>query len=161
MLSSLPPFMKIYVNGIEGYTTPLTIFTYIQRINIFFRYGVEKNLFDEDDVKTMKFSDLEAVKLIDIEGFTHWLRSGNASNGERLKESSINNYLSALNSLWDYGQSRGYLEHNIIKDIKRAKKTKKEVVALDTQYIMNWSLGLDLMILFKTIGIVISGEGSK
>ncbi len=40
-------------------------------------------------------------------------------------------------------------------------KDFEEVVALDTQYIMNWSLGLDLMILFKTIGIVISGEGSK
>ena len=40
-------------------------------------------------------------------------------------------------------------------------KDFEEVVALDTQYIMNWSLGLDLMILFKTIGIVVSGEGSK
>ena len=37
----------------------------------------------------------------------------------------------------------------------------EEVVALDTEYIMNWSLGLDVKILFKTIGVVLSGKGSK
>ncbi len=37
----------------------------------------------------------------------------------------------------------------------------EEVVALDTTYIAEWTIGLDLMILFKTIGVVISGKGSK
>ncbi|MCR5098222.1 MAG: sugar transferase [Lachnospiraceae bacterium] len=37
----------------------------------------------------------------------------------------------------------------------------EEVVALDTEYIMNWTLGLDIRILFKTIGVVLSGKGSK
>jgi lipopolysaccharide/colanic/teichoic acid biosynthesis glycosyltransferase len=37
----------------------------------------------------------------------------------------------------------------------------EEVVALDTEYIMNWTLGLDVKILFKTIGVVFSGKGSK
>ncbi len=37
----------------------------------------------------------------------------------------------------------------------------EEVVALDTQYISNWSLGLDIKILFKTIAVVFKGEGSK
>ena len=37
----------------------------------------------------------------------------------------------------------------------------EEVVALDTEYIMNWTLGLDVKILFKTIGVVLSGKGSK
>ena len=37
----------------------------------------------------------------------------------------------------------------------------EEVVALDTEYIMNWTLGLDVRILFKTIGVVLSGKGSK
>jgi lipopolysaccharide/colanic/teichoic acid biosynthesis glycosyltransferase len=30
---------------------------------------------------------------------------------------------------------------------------------LDLQYIDNWSLKLDFVILFKTIGVVFSGEG--
>ena len=37
----------------------------------------------------------------------------------------------------------------------------EEVVALDTEYIMNWTLGLDVKILFKTIAVVLSGKGSK
>ncbi len=37
----------------------------------------------------------------------------------------------------------------------------EEVVALDTEYIMNWTLGLDIRILFKTVGVVLSGKGSK
>lgn len=37
----------------------------------------------------------------------------------------------------------------------------EEVVALDTEYIKNWSLGLDLQILFKTVAVVLKGSGSK
>ena len=37
----------------------------------------------------------------------------------------------------------------------------EEVVALDTQYIAEWTLGLDAQIIWATIWIVITGEGSK
>ena len=37
----------------------------------------------------------------------------------------------------------------------------EEVVRLDTEYISNWSLGLDFMILIKTIGVVFTGRGAK
>lgn len=37
----------------------------------------------------------------------------------------------------------------------------EEVVALDTQYISEWSLNLDLKILLRTIQVVLSGDGSK
>ena len=37
----------------------------------------------------------------------------------------------------------------------------EEIVALDTAYITNWTLGLDIQILAKTIGVVLSGQGSK
>lgn len=36
----------------------------------------------------------------------------------------------------------------------------EEVVKLDTQYINEWSMGLDFRILFKTVKVVIKGEGS-
>ena len=36
----------------------------------------------------------------------------------------------------------------------------EEVVRLDTEYIANWSLGLDLKILFKTIGVLFSHRGA-
>ncbi len=36
----------------------------------------------------------------------------------------------------------------------------EEVVRLDTEYITNWSVGLDLKILIKTIGVVFGGKGA-
>ncbi|MCR5580496.1 MAG: sugar transferase, partial [Pseudobutyrivibrio sp.] len=40
-------------------------------------------------------------------------------------------------------------------------KDFEQVVALDTEYISNWSLGLDIKILFKTIAVVFGGKGSE
>ena len=40
-------------------------------------------------------------------------------------------------------------------------KDFEQVVALDTEYISNWSLGLDIKIIFKTIAVVFGGKGSK
>lgn len=37
----------------------------------------------------------------------------------------------------------------------------EEIVALDTQYISEWSLSMDLKILLRTFQVVLSGEGSK
>ena len=36
----------------------------------------------------------------------------------------------------------------------------EEVVRLDTEYISNWSIGLDLKIIFKTIGVLFTGKGA-
>ncbi|MCD8022488.1 MAG: sugar transferase, partial [Lachnospiraceae bacterium] len=37
----------------------------------------------------------------------------------------------------------------------------EEVVRLDTEYIQNWSISLDIKILFKTIQVIFTGKGSK
>ena len=36
----------------------------------------------------------------------------------------------------------------------------EEIVALDVKYIEEWTLGLDIKILFKTIAVVLKGDGS-
>ena len=36
----------------------------------------------------------------------------------------------------------------------------EEVVKLDTEYIANWSLSMDLVIIFKTIGVLFTGRGA-
>lgn len=40
-------------------------------------------------------------------------------------------------------------------------KDFEQVVALDTEYISNWSLGLDIKIILKTVAVVFGGKGSK
>lgn len=40
-------------------------------------------------------------------------------------------------------------------------KNFEEIVALDTQYISNWSLGVDIRILFRTVLVVLTGKGSS
>jgi lipopolysaccharide/colanic/teichoic acid biosynthesis glycosyltransferase len=40
-------------------------------------------------------------------------------------------------------------------------KDFEDVVRLDTKYISNWTLGLDIKILLKTVGVVLTGSGSK
>ncbi|MCR5053464.1 MAG: sugar transferase [Lachnospiraceae bacterium] len=40
-------------------------------------------------------------------------------------------------------------------------KNFEDVVALDTEYISNWSVFLDISILLKTVGVVLTGKGSK
>lgn len=37
----------------------------------------------------------------------------------------------------------------------------EDVVALDLQYIDNWSLGLDIQLLFKTVAVIFSGRGAE
>jgi lipopolysaccharide/colanic/teichoic acid biosynthesis glycosyltransferase len=39
-------------------------------------------------------------------------------------------------------------------------KDFEEVVALDTQYISNWNLGMDFRILFRTVLVVLKGSGA-
>jgi len=134
LLKELPKFVSTYVNGIEGYTSPSSVHTYVRKLSVFFKYADDSLLFDVDDIRKLKFEDLCALNAEDIEAFTHYLRIGGASGEkQQVKENSINNYLGALSSLWSYGLSHGYLKHNVIKDVKRKKKLKKEVVALDEE----------------------------
>ena len=37
----------------------------------------------------------------------------------------------------------------------------EEVVKMDMQYVKTWNIGMDLRILTKTVGVVLSGSGSK
>lgn len=133
LLQDLPSFCRTYERGIEGSTSAYTRYVYIKRIHVFFTYLRSNNsYFGRKAMSDITYEDLENFEAEDIEEFTHWLRHGNApaSNRYEVKESSINNYLSALNSLWDYALTHGKLKHNVIKDVKRSKRARHEVIRL-------------------------------
>ena len=151
LLKELPGFCKPYERGIEGTVTALTMYEYLQRIRVFFEFLHENNsYFSRKDITQINYDDLSNLEAEDIEEFTHFIRTGQASDGRENKESSVNHYLCALNSLWDYAQSHGRLRHNVIKDVKRGKKKKKEVVTMDSGdehgFFQSVSLGTNLSV---------------
>ncbi len=132
ILKSLPGFCRTYERGIEGTVSAITIYAYLQRIHVFFVYLHDNNsYFANKDITQITYDDISQLEAEDIEEFNHYIRTGKASNGHDNKEASVNHYLCALNSLWDYAITHGRLRHNVIKDIRRGKKKKREVVTLN------------------------------
>ncbi len=131
LLRDLPSFCRAYERGIEGTVSPITVFQYLQRIHVFFEYlRANNSFFAKKAMDEISYEDISLLEAEDIEEFTHYIRIGQASDGRDNKESSVNHYLCALNSLWDYAQSHHRLKHNVIKDVKRGRKRKNEVVTL-------------------------------
>ena len=132
LLDQLPNFCRTYERGIEGTVSAITMYSYLQRLHVFFCFLHENNsYFRKKDVTAFKYDDLAILEAEDIEEFNHYIRTGQASNGRENKESSVNHYLCALNSFWDYCITHGRLRHNVIKDVKRGKKKKREVITLN------------------------------
>ena len=133
LLRDLPNFCRTYERGIEGTVTEITIYSYLQRLHVFFTFLHDNNsFFSKKEITRFTYDDLTVLEAEDIEEFNHYIRSGKASNGRGNKESSVNHYLCALNSFWDYAITHGRLRHNVIKDVKRGKKKKREVITLNS-----------------------------
>lgn len=58
-----------------------------------------------------------------------------------------------------YGKE--YRDFRIVQIVLENESNKDEVVRLDTEYIENWSLGLDISLILKTFVVVFKGSGSK
>lgn len=131
MLKDMPDYVRTYERGIEGSTAPYTRFLYLQRISIFFSFLCEANPeIKKKGIRDISLDDLDALTAEDIEEFTHFIRTGRGAGREN-KEVSVNHYLSALSSFFEYCVTHDKLKKNIIKAVKRAKKAKHEVVRLN------------------------------
>lgn len=132
ILDRLPPFCRTYERGIEGTVSALTMYEYLQRISVFFRYLSEENSrYEGRSPEAFEYSDLDALTPEDVEDFAHFLRTGSASDGSENKETSVNHYLCALNSLLDYLLLRGKISRNAAKSVKRGKRPKREPIVLE------------------------------
>ena len=124
MLKSLPSFCKLYVNGREGVISSQTLYIYVSRLSVFFDY-----------IKSLGISDvsleyLASLNIHDFEDFAHWLRY--VKSDKQITERSINNYLTAISSLYDYFIRTGHLKENPIRLIERKSiKKARSVIYVD------------------------------
>ena len=135
MLIGLPSFCRVYVNGREGVVSPRTMYLYIERISMFFSYlRYSNSYFNNVDFSKSSLSILENFNVHDFEDFAHWLRSGKASDGRMKSEKTVNNYLSAISSLYEYFVRIGDLKSNPVSLMERKKIRKsRHVVHLDAE----------------------------
>ena len=126
MLLSMPSFCKTYVHAREGRISALSMLAYIQRINRFFDYLQENNSYFGNKKKTeIKLDDMEYLETEDIEEFAHWIRPA--------KESTVNNYLSAISSLYEHFCRKGKLKTNPVANVERGKKPPHEIIRLNEE----------------------------
>lgn len=133
MLKVLPQFCRVYVNGREGAVSAQTMYVYMQRIYVFFQYLHNANpTLKRNSVSDISLQDLHELNIHDFEDFAHWIRVGNASDGSLKTEKTVNNYLTAVSSMYDYFIRIGDLQMNSAALVERKKIRKsRHVVHLD------------------------------
>ena len=144
MLDSLPDFCTRYVIFMERAVSPVTLNAYVQRISIFLKYLHEDNsYFGSKEIVDFKISDMEKLTPDDINMFSHWIYNTNnnytrstnphTSLNKTNKGSTVDNYLSALASLWDFFIIEKHMEYNPVASVKHSKKKDKEIIRLDAK----------------------------
>lgn len=123
-LTMLPPFCKIYVNGREGVISSQTLLIYVRRFFVFFDYVKSLGVHD------ISLEYLASFTIHDVEDFAHWLRYHPAK--KPLSERSINHYLTAISSLYDYFIRTGDLTKNPVRLMERKSiKRSRNVIYID------------------------------
>lgn len=134
LLADLPYYCQTFLVGREGKMSPLTRLTYMRRIHTFFTYlkQTDPELSDKP-MSEISLDDLGRIDTEQIERFASWIRHGGASNGSENSETSVNNYLSALNMFWRYFVSHGRLKHNPVANVERGGKGKHAIIRLNDE----------------------------
>lgn len=139
LLQSLPDYVSQYRKQlVMSGKSETSIFVYIQRINVFYRYlqetccnGKKLNEIDENDLARLTPRDISHF-LIDLKnipiGAGFDFSEEAQRKGKLRSSSSINNYLSAIRSYLTYCQNEGLIKENPALSSARAKCRKKDDV---------------------------------
>lgn len=133
LIDELPVYYQKFLVGREGKMSAETRFIYTHRVSMFFTFLVEKQYFGDKQKKDITLSELGSLTTEDIELFASWIRHGNASSGKNMdnKETTVNNYLSALNMFYSYFVRRGQLPYNPVAGVERGRAAKHGVIRLN------------------------------
>ncbi|MCR5031688.1 MAG: tyrosine-type recombinase/integrase [Lachnospiraceae bacterium] len=113
ILSTLPPYIKDFINGIADYTSTRTRLAYAYDIRVFFLFIRDNNpLYKEKELKEIPIEVLDALSRKDIEEYldymTYYQKEGKeVINHERGKARKI----SSLRSMYKY-----FYQHEMIKN---------------------------------------------
>ena len=134
-LSDLPYYVQSFIIGREGNMSARTQYIYISRIDSFFNYLVDTRFKDKTKAD-ITLQDLDTVTIEEIETFASYIRHGHLRKTKKTqlkdnKETTVNNYLSALSMFFKYFANRGKLSGNPVAGLERARKKKKEVIRLN------------------------------
>lgn len=129
-LEHLPDFCLDYFLGIENYTSPLTRLNYSRDLEIFFDY-LSKNVFDKP-VKTITYSDLEKLKVRDLEQYISYLsyyefNGKSYHNGEKGKARKI----ASMKSFFKYNFKNENLSVDVASKLTSPKIHTKEIIRLE------------------------------
>ena len=132
LLDSLPTYVQTFITGREGKMSARTQYIYISRIDSFYSFLAARHYFGGKEKAGIELRDLGSLRTEDIEAFASWIRHGNLSSRARDdKESTVNNYLSALNVFFKYFVNRGRLEYNPVAGVERGRMHRRDVIRLD------------------------------
>lgn len=145
LLTTLPYFCEGYIISTSRYNKPLTQLAYLQRLSVFFEWLHENNpYFKKKNITDISIDDMGLLKKSDIEEFLYHIDKYGALTKEEIKDyrakdkiiiptkaATGNNYISALNSLYNYFLDNEYLEKSPVARIRHKKETKRPVIALD------------------------------
>lgn len=132
LIGDLPIYVQTFITGREGKMSARTQYIYISRIDSFYTWLLEKRFPNREAKSAISLQDLETLHTEDIEAFASWIRHGNLSSHSRDdKETTVNNYLSALNVFFKYFVNRGKILYNPVAGVERGRVKRHEVIRLD------------------------------
>lgn len=132
LLQDMPAFCRTYYNHKEGKIHDSSRLNYVQKLKKFFEFlHSEIPALQNKPVSEISLEDISMLTVDDIEEFEHWIRIRRSCPNVRDKSSQIrnrrasattvNSYLAALNSFWEYFVRKGILETNPVSRIERDK----------------------------------------
>lgn len=133
LLADMPSFCRTYFNHKEGKILGRSRLTYIQKIRKYLEFLLEDNpSLHKKKMSEITLDDLEHITSDDIEAFEHWIRVRKSCPNIKDKSSvvltksaspsTVNSYLAALNSLWDYYVKKGNLSQNPVRNVERDRE---------------------------------------
>lgn len=133
LLKGMPSFCRNYFNHKEGKILGRSRLTYIQKIRKFLEFLLYSNpSLQNKKLSEITLDDIDRLTTDDIEEFEHWIRTRKSCPNVRDKSSTVlsksaspstvNSYLAALNSFWDYFVKKGNLSRNPVRNVERDKE---------------------------------------